>query len=260
MVAIRRILERLARGSITIDEAETLLKPTMIKEVEHIARLDIGREVRTGIPEIILAEGKTPGDVVKIASRLFKEGNRVVISRCNKNHIRSIRETFRDAKIRIDTKARMAVVKSREHQPLVREGMIGLITAGTSDIPVAEEARFTAEEAGCKVLAAYDVGVAGLHRVFSPLKTMIKEGVGAIIVVAGMEGALPSVIAGLVDIPVIGVPTSSGYGLGGKGIGALISMLQSCSLGLAVVNIDNGVAAGVMAALIARRAREASGD
>lgn len=260
MVTIRRILERLATGSITIDEAESLLRPTMIEEVESIARLDIGREIRTGIPEIIMAEGKTPGNVVKIASRLLKEKNRVVISRCNKNHIRSIRKAFRDARIRINSKARMAVVENREHQPPAGGGMIGLMTAGTSDIPVAEEAKFTAEMAGCKVLTAYDVGVAGLHRVFSPLNTMIKEGVGAVIVVAGMEGALPSVIAGLVDIPVIGVPTSRGYGLGGKGIGALISMLQSCSLGLAVVNIDNGVAAGVMAALIVRKKGKPEGD
>ncbi|MFX0096149.1 MAG: nickel pincer cofactor biosynthesis protein LarB [Candidatus Hodarchaeota archaeon] len=252
MVMIRNILERLAKGRITVREAESLLKPTMIKEVEHIARLDIGREIRTGIPEIILAEGKTPDDVVRITSKLLQERKRVVISRCSKNHIRGIKKEFQDAKITVNDKARMVIVKSKEYQPLIQEGRVGLITAGTSDIPVAEEARLIAEEAGCKVFTAYDVGIAGLHRVFPPLDMMMKEGVDVIIAVAGMEGALPSIIAGLVDIPVIGVPTSSGYGIGGKGIGALISMLQSCSLGLAVVNIDNGIAAGVMAALITR--------
>lgn len=260
MVTIRKILERLTTGSITIDEAESLLKPTMIGEVEHIARLDIGREVRAGIPEIVLAEGKTTRDVGKIASRMLKERKRVVISRCSRNHIRSIRKQFQNLEVKINDKARMVIIKRRDYQPPVQEGTVGLITAGTSDIPVAEEARLIAEEAGCEVLTTYDVGIAGLHRVFPPLNTMIKEGVGAIIVVAGMEGALPSVIAGLVDIPVIGVPTSSGYGLGGNGIGALISMLQSCSLGLAVVNIDNGVAAGVMAALIVRKIQRISRD
>lgn len=133
-----------------------------------------------------------------------------------------------------------------------------MITAGTADIPVATEAKVAAEEMGCKVLTAFDVGVAGIHRLFGPLKRMIEEGVDAIIVVAGMEGALPSVVASLVDVPVIGVPTSVGYGLGRDGIGALTAMLQSCSLGLAVVNIDGGVAAGVFAALIANRAAKAS--
>ena len=260
MVTIRNILEKLARGKITIREAENILKPTMIKEVEHIARLDIGREVRAGIPEIILAEGKTPDDVVRITSKLLEEKSCVVISRCSKNHIKRIRKEFEDAKITVNDKARMVIVKGKEHQPLVKGGGIGLITAGTSDIPIAEEAKLMAEEAGCKVFTAYDVGIAGLHRVFPPLSMMMKEGVDVIIVVAGMEGALPSVIAGLVDIPVIGVPTSSGYGLGGKGIGALISMLQSCSLGLAVVNIDNGIAAGVMASLITRNIEKVRRD
>ncbi len=131
------------------------------------------------------------------------------------------------------------------------------MAAGTSDIPVAEEARIVAEEMGCEVMTAYDVGVAGIHRLFLPLKGMIEKDVDTIIVVAGREGALPTVVAGIVDIPIIAVPTSIGYGLGEKGVSALTAMLQACSLGLAVVNIDNGVAAGTIASLIANRIAEA---
>ena len=130
---------------------------------------------------------------------------------------------------------------------------IGILTAGTSDIQVAEEARIIVEEMGCRVITAYDVGVTGIHRLIPPLKEMIAGDVDVLIVVAGREGALPTVVAGMVDLPVIAVPTSVGYGLGEKGISALIAMLQSCSLGLAVVNIDGGVAAGAIAAMIANR-------
>jgi NCAIR mutase (PurE)-related protein len=130
---------------------------------------------------------------------------------------------------------------------------IGIIAAGTSDIGVAEEARLVAKAMDCQVIASYDVGIAGIHRIFPTLKEMVIQNVGAIVVVAGMEGALASVVASVVDIPVVGVPTSIGYGFGAKGIAALASMLQSCTLGLAVVNIDNGIGAGAYAASIAKR-------
>jgi NCAIR mutase (PurE)-related protein len=139
-------------------------------------------------------------------------------------------------------------------------GQVGILSAGTSDIPVAEEAAALCCEMGCAVQRAYDVGVAGLHRLFEPLQAMLAAPVDAIIVAAGMDGALPSVVAGLVDVPVIGLPTSVGYGLGGGGLGALTSMLQTCSPGLAVVNIDNGIGAGAMAGLIAARAGAARGN
>ncbi len=133
---------------------------------------------------------------------------------------------------------------------------MGLITAGTSDIPVAEEAALVIVHMGCEVERGYDTGVAGVHRLLEPLTRMVEKGADVLVVAAGMEGALPSVVAGLVDIPVIGVPTSTGYGMGGDGTGALYSILQSCSPGLVAVNIDNGVGAGAAAALIARRRRE----
>jgi hypothetical protein len=151
----------------------------------------------------------------------------------------------------------MMVIKKKDFMFESYGGKVGILAAGTSDIPVAEEARVVAEEMGCTVFAAYDVGVAALHRLFLPLKEIIQNDADSLIVVAGREGALPSVIAGLVDVPVIGVPTSIGYGLGEKGVSALMAMLQACSLGLAVVNIDGGVAAGAIAALIANRVAKA---
>ena len=136
-------------------------------------------------------------------------------------------------------------------------GQVGVISAGTSDIPVAEEAALIAEEMGCQVTCIYDVGVAGLHRLVNPLRDLLARGTDAIIVAAGMDGALPSVVAGLVPVPVIGLPTSIGYGMGGKGVAALLAMLQTCAPGLSVVNIDNGVGAGITAAMIANRVAQA---
>jgi NCAIR mutase (PurE)-related protein len=144
-----------------------------------------------------------------------------------------------------------------DYEPRSTGGQVAVISAGTSDIPVAEEAALIASEMGCQVTCIYDVGVAGLHRLFGPLGELLSRGVDAIIVVAGMDGALPSVVAGLVPVPVIGLPTSIGYGMGGKGVAALLSMLQTCAPGLSVVNIDNGVGAGITAALIANRVAQA---
>jgi len=147
----------------------------------------------------------------------------------------------------------MIVLKKKEFTVKPTGGKVGLLTAGTSDIPVAEEAKVIAEEMGCTVFAAYDVGVAGIHRLMQPIKEFVAKDVDVIIVVAGREGALPSVVAGMVDVPVIAVPTSNSYGFGEKGVGTLMAMLQACSLGLAVVNIDSGVAAGAVATIIANR-------
>ncbi|MFX1586918.1 MAG: nickel pincer cofactor biosynthesis protein LarB, partial [Promethearchaeota archaeon] len=149
--------------------------------------------------------------------------------------------------------AKIMIIKEKDYEFQKKGGVVGIITAGSSDIPVAEEAKVIAESMGCSVITSYDLGIAGIHRIFTPLSEMIKKGVHVIIVCAGMEGTLPGVVAALVDVPVIGVPISSGYGLGEKGIGALTTMLQSCSPGLLVVNIDNGFGAGASAALIANR-------
>jgi len=147
----------------------------------------------------------------------------------------------------------MVIIQKKSFEVKKSGGKVAILTAGTSDIPIAEEARIIAEEMGCEVMTAYDVGVAGIHRVFSPLKEIIEKDADVLIVITGREGALPSLISGIIDIPVIAVPTSIGYGSGGKGVGALMAMLQACSLGIAIVNIDGGVAAGAVASLIANR-------
>lgn len=255
---MREILERLVKGKISIEEAEKLIKVTSIEEIGRIAKLDLNRYARKGIPEIILAEGKTPEDIAEIALKTLDKIGRVVVSRASDEHIEAVKKALPILTVlEKNEKAKMIVIKKKDFTIRKTGGKIGILTAGTSDIPVAEEVRIIAEEMGCEVLTAYDVGVAGIHRVISPLKEMIEKDVDVLVVVAGREGALPSVVAGMVDIPIIGVPTSMGYGFGEKGVSALTAMLQACPLGLTVVNIDSGVAAGTMAALIANRVAKA---
>ena len=255
---LREVLERLAKGELSIDEAEELLRVTAIAEVGGIARLDVNREVRKSIPEIVLAEGKKAEDVVEIAVEMLKKRGRAIISRVNREQADAIRKILpHGSELRSNERARIIILKREGFTIGKTGGKIGILSAGTSDIPVAEEAKVVAEEMGCAVATAYDVGVAGIHRLFQPLREMIERDVDALVVVAGREGALPSVVAGMVDVPVIGVPTSMGYGFGEKGLSALMAMLQACSLGIAVVNIDSGVAAGTIAALIANRSAKA---
>jgi len=237
-----------------MEEAEKLIRITAIEEVGEIAKLDINRYLRTGIPEIVLAEGKCPEDLLEITVKALDKSGRVILSRVDNAQFELIQRSIpSDAVYEVNRRARVVVIKNKNFNFESHGGKVGILTAGTADIPVAEEARIIAHEMGCKVFTAYDIGIAGLHRLFPPLKEMIQNDVDCLIVVAGREGALPSVVAGLVDVPVVAVPTSVGYGLGEKGISALMAMLQTCSLGIAVVNIDSGVAAGAVAALIANR-------
>ncbi len=155
--------------------------------------------------------------------------------------------------VSFNTEGHILVIKKEGQEYSKNNGRVGILTAGTSDIPVAEEAKTIVQEMGCEVTSFYDVGVAGIHRLIAPLKRFIEVDVDVIIVVAGREGALPSVVSGLVDVPIIAVPTSIGYGMGRNGVSSLMAMLQACSLGIAVVNIDGGVAAGAVASLIANR-------
>ena len=226
-----------------------------IKKLSRMARLDVGREVRKGLPEVILAEGKDPRDVARIVNAMVRETGRAIVSRAEKDHLQAIRSMrIADTEIEFFSSARMIIVKRRSFKIKRTGGKLGLLTAGTSDIPIAEEARIIAQEMGCDTKGFYDVGVAGLHRLFKPLGDLLRWDADVILVVAGREGALPTVVAGLVDLPVIGVPTSRSYGFGDRGLAALAAMLQSCSLGIAVVNIDGGVGAGSIGALIANRA------
>lgn len=221
-------------------------------------RLDSGRARRTGIPEVVLAERKTVEEVaaslVRLADRQGRAG-RALASRLRPDQIDALPGLIgQEYTILVDTISRTAIVAGNGSQPPVSGGRVAVVAAGASDRPIAREAEIMATEMGCQVISIADVGVAGLHRLIGPLQRVVEFEPHALVVAAGMDGALPSVIAGLVPIPVIGLPVSVGYGYGGDGTGALMSMLQSCSPGLAVVNIDNGIGAGSMAALIANRA------
>lgn len=253
---IREILDRLLKKECSVEEAEKLLKANAIEEVGELAKLDIFRKVRTGIVEVIYAENKTPEVTLEIIYSFLKKNKFAIVSRYKDALIPLILKEFKNSEfysVDINKLTNILIIKEKTYIFEKKGGIIGIITAGSSDIPVAEEAKVIAESMGCEVISSYDLGIAGIHRLFSPLSEMIKKGIHVIIVCAGMEGTLPGVVAALVDIPVIGVPISSGYGLGEKGIGALTTMLQSCSPGLLVVNIDNGFGAGASAALIANK-------
>jgi len=229
-----------------------------IEIIEAFARLDVRRSERTGIPEAVLAEGKTCDQVVAALQRIAEKSGVALATRVSDDCAKAIQSSL-GSKLRVahNQVARTVVASRPDFEGRQSGGRIAVLAAGTSDIPAAEEARVTAEVMGCQVLAYYDVGIAGIHRLMEPLKETLAQDVSAIVVVAGMEGALPSVVRGLVPVPVIGVPTSTGYGYGGKGEAALMTMLQSCAPGLTVVNIDNGFGAGATAALIANRHAEA---
>ena len=225
---------------------------------KKIARLDIYRDKRCAIPEVVLAEGKEPEWVAELLIEMVKAKGIAIATRVSKDCFREIENRYlRDFILKHYERAKMVVLTRKDYVGRDKKGKVGLMAAGTADIPVAEEARITMEYLGCEVLSVYDVGIAGIHRLFSPLDEMLKEKVACIIVIAGMEGALPAVVKSLVDVPVIGVPTSVGYGYGGGGKSALMAMLQSCSPGLTVVNIDNGFGAGCAASLIISQVQQA---
>ncbi|UCD02503.1 MAG: nickel pincer cofactor biosynthesis protein LarB [Promethearchaeota archaeon] len=256
---MKEILLKLLEKKISIEDAEKLLKANIIEEVGEVAKLDIFRRTRTGTPEVIFAQNKDPQVLIDITSGFLKNKKFAIISRYNEKQKDLILRNFGnngDYIIDINELGKIIVIKDISYNFAKKGGIVGIITAGSSDIPIAAEAEVIAKTMGCNVISSYDVGIAGIHRIFAPLSDMIKKGVHVIIVCAGMEGTLPGVVAALVDVPVIGVPISSGYGMGEKGKGALITMLQSCSPGLLVVNIDNGFGAGASAAIIANKIAE----
>jgi len=247
-------LKKFERTGRLFEKKDRLLA---IASLARFAKLDIGREKRKGLPEVILAEGKLARDVARISQAMVRRTGRAIISRMDGPQVRAVRSlVVTGSKVEYFSRSRMMIVRSKSYEPRQTGGRVGILTAGTSDIPVAEEAEVIAREMGCETRSFYDVGVAGIHRLFEPVRDLLKWGCDVIIVVAGREGALPTVVAGIVDVPVIGVPTSRSYGFGEKGLAALAAMLQSCSLGMAVVNIDGGVGAGGVAALIANRVGE----
>jgi len=243
---LRELLDAVSSGTVSVGDALGRLKAMPFEDL-GFAKIDHHRALRRGLPEVIFAEGKTPEQISAIAARLRDAGQNVLVTRLSEAAARSV----------------LAAVPELEYHPLARlatlvagstekrgRGMVAVVAAGTSDLPVAEEAALTLESMGNDVERVYDVGVAGIHRLFAYRETL--ESAAVLIVVAGMEGALPSVVGGIVDRPVIAVPTSVGYGASFGGLAALLGMLNSCAAGVTVVNIDNGFGAGVAAGLMNR--------
>lgn len=255
---LRSILDAFATGALSLDEAEKQVSIHAIEKLGEIAKIDVGRQVRKGIPEIIFAERKEYDDIIRIATAAVKRNGQAVLSRVRKNHVGRVENALRKKGLLVEVgrNSTTLLAADKAFRRKMDGSSIGIVAAGTSDIGVAEEARLVAEAMGCNSIVSYDVGIAGMHRLFPEIKEIVTKRAGAIVVVAGMEGALASVVASMVDVPVIGVPTSIGYGFGANGVAALASMLQSCTLGLAVVNIDNGVGAGAYAASIARKMKK----
>lgn len=240
---LQNILNQIAEGRINPQEAMNQLKEWPFQDI-GFANIDQHRNIRTGHPETIYCEGKTPEQVAAIMDKMKESNSNILATRASEEVFKKVKESVPEAVYH--PASRMIVVKKREG--ILSEKVIAVVTAGTSDIPVAEEAAITAETLGNQVDRIFDVGVAGIHRLFAKLDRI--RAANVIIVVAGMEGALASVVGGLVDKPVIAVPTSIGYGTGFGGVAALLTMLNSCAAGVAVVNIDNGFGAGCLASNI----------
>ncbi|MFX0060682.1 MAG: nickel pincer cofactor biosynthesis protein LarB [Candidatus Hermodarchaeota archaeon] len=250
---LRELLEAVAKGELPPQEALHQIQTKSMHLLGGNVLFDVNREKRTGIPEIVYAESKEPETCLAIAKEVLSRKPILIFSRAKLEHHTILEEYFSSMKehsIFSDRTSHLVLLKHKDYEPPAKDVKIGILTAGTSDIPVAKESEIVLEAMGFQPIPFYDCGVAGLHRLFQPLIKITEERVCCLIVVAGMEGALPGVVAGLVDVPVIGVPTSSGYGLGKEGLGALTTMLQSCSPGLVVVNINAGISAGLFAALI----------
>ena len=247
---LEAILAAVGRGELPPAEAADHLRRGEVRYVENFAALDLGRAERKGVPEVVYARAKSPEQVAKICAAILDSAPRVVLSAPNTEHEEAVRRTLPETPIR---QAGRSLVLG-EGEPAPTGGRVGALSAGTSDLYILEEALAVAREMGVETLAFHDVGVAGIHRLAGPLQELRGFDPDCLIVAAGMEGALPSVVSGLVSAPVIGLPTSTGYGLGGDGTAAILGMLQTCSPGLTVVNVDNGVGAGATAALIANRA------
>jgi NCAIR mutase (PurE)-related protein len=244
------LLRSYSEGRLTLEEAVSQIKLLGCRAVGEMAKLDTGRGERTGIPEAILAEGKTAEDLTRIALAHLEETGCVIVTRISPEQLSALQQLDLSAAASLEHNSRARTAVLRRGPKRVIGGKVGILAAGTADIPAAEEARVVAEEMGCQVVSEYDVGVAGIHRLFPSLERL--QDADALVVAAGREGTLPAVVAGLADAPVIGLPISTGYGLGGDGVAALLSMLQSCSV-ITVVNIDAGFVAGAYAARIALR-------
>jgi pyridinium-3,5-biscarboxylic acid mononucleotide synthase len=242
---LRRLLDRVAGGKLDVAEAIERLKVLPFEDL-GFAKVDHHRAIRRGFPEVIFCEGKTAAEIVKIARHVTARGSNLLATRCDAALFRKISPALRGAVYHKE--GRLFAI---ERVKVKRVGLVAVVSGGTSDRPVAEEAALTAQYLGCGVDRLYDVGVAGIHRLLSSWERI--RAADCIVVVAGMEGALASVVAGIADSPLVAVPTSVGYGASFGGLSALLTMLNSCAGGVTVVNIDNGFGAGYAAATIVRR-------
>lgn len=251
------ILRKLQEGEITLKEARDEIERRLF--AGGVANIDPGRDDRTRVPEVILSDGKTDDQIISIAGEFLERSGRAIISRLTPDRAGIIKEGVKRGDAVVEdhsgTSGSMVIRMVDFEMPEIG-GKVGLITAGTSDIRVIEEAGIIAGEMGCETKAYYDVGVAGMHRIIKPLRELEEWGADVLVVAAGREGALPTLVSGLTRVPVIGLPVSVGYGIHPKGETALFAMLQSCSP-LAVVNIDAGFVAGAIAGKIARRVYDA---
>jgi pyridinium-3,5-biscarboxylic acid mononucleotide synthase len=243
--SIRKLFEQVRSGRLSPDDAVARLRHLPFEDL-GFAKVDHHRTLRTGIPEVVFGQGKPPAQLAQIFSRLARHGGNVLATRASKEQFAAVKKKVRKAKYR---ELARAIVLQRDPKKYGK-GIIAIVAAGTSDIPVAEEAVVTAEVMGNDVEHLYDVGVAGIHRLLANRGTLMRARV--VIVCAGMEGALPSVVGGLVGVPVIAVPTSVGYGAAFQGVAALLGMMNSCASNVSVVNIDNGFGAGYVASMINR--------
>jgi len=236
---VRELLEAVAAGALAPEQALARLRDMPVDDL-RFARVDLHRSLRHGVPEAVFCQGKTPAQVLAIVTRLAETHDNILATRADAGVIATLEAS--GLPVRVHAEARLVVVKPKAHESV---GLIVVLSAGTADVPVAEEAAVTAEAMGNRVERLFDCGVAGLHRLVPHLDRLNEA--NAIIAVAGMEGALPSVVGGLVDRPVIAVPTSVGYGASFGGVAALLAMLNSCAPGISVVNIDNGYGAAAQA-------------
>ncbi len=243
--SLRKLLHQIQDGRVSPDEAIARLRHLPFEDL-GFAKIDHHRRLRAGMPEVIFSQGKTPAQVAKIFKRMAAQGGNVLATKASREHFRAVKKAAPKARYRELAQA----ITLQQDTATYGKGTVVVVSAGTSDVPVAEEALVTAAIMGNHVAHLYDVGVAGIHRLLSNKK--ILEDARVVIVCAGMEGALPSVVGGLVRVPVIAVPTSVGYGASFHGLAALLGMLNSCASNVSVVNIDNGFGAGYVASMINR--------
>lgn len=250
--SLKKLLQAIADGDISPETALDKLKDLPFETLDEFAKIDHHRQLRTGFPEVIWGEDKTPEQIIKIINLMRQDNSVVMATRIAPQKYQQIKEAIPD--LIYYSAARICALSKPETPNSI--GTISILTAGTADIPVAEEAAITGELCGFGVIRLWDVGVAGIHRLLSNRQVIYDADV--LIVVAGMEGALPSVVAGMADCPVIAVPTSVGYGASFQGVAPLLTMLNSCAAGIGVVNIDNGFGAAILAGQILRTAKKIS--